>query len=195
MAAPPPPVGPVAFHRLRPDNSCHLIIGDRTVLIPHHPTHEWLAYLGDQALHRIFPGMTTPADEHWLHEQLIDPDTAFDVPDVRLITRAVIGEVTGLPWYVAVRLANLAGAAWILVDPMSLLRGTDLLALPVRRALSVVYLIQREGAKDDAERATTDRELWAIPDGEQPSWTPEQQASSFAAFRAAVGPRARAGGA
>jgi hypothetical protein len=195
MPAPPPPAEPAAFHRLRADNSCHLSIGGHDITIPHHPTNMWLAYLADQALHRVFPGMLRRQDEAWIHAQLADHDTAFDVPQIRQISRAVVAEVTGLPWYVAARLASVAGTGWFLADPVALMRGIDMLALPVRRTLSVVYLLQREGAKDDNERAYLDRELWAIPNGEKPSWTPEQQSSSFAEFRAmraAIGARAAA---
>lgn len=193
MASSLPPVPPAAFHRIRPDNACHLIVGSRVLTVAHHPTKTWLAYLGDQALHRIFPGLLRRQDQAWIHEKLADRTSRFDIPHVRDMSRDVITAVTGLPWYTAVRLANVAGTAWFIADPTALLRGVDLLALPVRRTLSVVYALQREGAKDDADRAAIDRDLWALPDGERPAWTPEQQQSSFAAFRAALPARARQG--
>lgn len=183
--APPPPVDPAAFARLRDDNRTTVLLGGRRLKLRHHNTRMWLAHLADQALMRIFPGFLPEDDQAWLYTQLADPTTTFDVPQLRAMSHAVVADVTGLPWYVAARLANLAGRGWFLLDPITLTKGVDLLDLPARRALSVVYLLQRQGCSDEDEKITLDRELWAVPAGEQPpSWTPEQQSSSFAAFRA-----------
>lgn len=179
-----PPADPANFHRMPHGNTTTIAVGTRLIHIPHHPTVTWLGHLADQALHHIFPGMLNPHDQHWIFQLLADPATTFDVPDVHRIARNITADITALPWYVSARLANSAGRYWLLADGAALLRGVDLLAYPIRRTLAVIYGMNREGCKDDDERAMFDRELWATPEGEKPQWTPTQQASSFAAFRA-----------
>lgn len=179
------PAEPVVFQRLTNDNSCRLGLGGRKITLRHRPTVDWLAALADQKLHTIMPGMLRDKDVRWYMSLLADPTCAFDLRDSHAITHAVIREVTGVPWWTAVRLANAAGRSWFLADPATLMRGVDMLALPIRRTLSVVYVLAVETCENDRERAVLDADLFRPPEGTEPAWTAVQQAASFAAFRQA----------
>lgn len=193
MAASPNPAEPVIFERLAEDNSCRIGLGGRRITLRHKPTRLWLAALADQKLHLIMPGMLRERDMRWYMSLLADPREGFDLPDSHRITHAVVREVTGLPWWAAVRLANAVGRSWFLADPAALLRGVDLLALPIRRVLSVVYVFAAESCEKDHDRAVLDADLFRPPEGVEPAWSAVQQAASFAAFRQANAMFARPG--
>lgn len=181
----PSPVEPVLFARLRGDNACTVALGGRRLRLGHRPTVRWLDALADQRLHAIMPGMLGDGDLGWYMQQLTDPRTSFDLKDSHKITHAVIRETTGLPWWTAVRLANALGRSWFLADAQALLRGVNLLRVPIRRALAVVYLFAAEGCQNERDRAVLDNDLFRPPEGYEPAWTAVQQAASFAAFRSA----------
>lgn len=184
MAAQPPPTEPVSFKRLRNDNSCVFALDGRIIELPHRETLQWLAALADEELGRIVPAMLKKRDLTWVFTQLADSRSPFDMPLLRHIARTVVREVTGLPWWAAVRLANAAGRSWFLADATVLMRGPDLLEMPIRRSLSIVYLIAAEGCENDRDRAILDNDIFRAPEGEDNSWSAQQQATSMAAFRA-----------
>lgn len=178
------PAEPARFARLTSDNSCRFALGGRVIDVPHRPTVKWLAALSEQQLYLIVPGMLREDDARFVHQVLADPDCAFDVAQSRRIYEAVVNDVCGVPWWVAVKLASAAAHNWFILDPVSLSKGIDLLTLPIRRTLSVVYLLAIDSCKDEDERIIFENDMFRPPEGHQPAWTPVQQASSFAAFRA-----------
>lgn len=182
------PADPVLFARLREDNACTVALAGRRLTLHHRPTVRWLGALADQQLHTIMPGMLSTQDMHWYMHLLTDPRSRFDLQDSRKITHAVVREVTGLPWWAAVRLANALGRSWFLADSLALVKGVNLLAVPIRRALSVAYLFAAETCENERDRAVLDADLFRAPEGYEPAWTAVQQAASFAAFRAATAP-------
>lgn len=180
------PAEPVLFDRLRDDNACTVSLAGQRLRLKHRPTVQWLSALADQQLHVIMPGMLRTRDVRWYMTLLADPRTGFDLKDSRRITDAVIREVTGLPWWTAARLANALGRSWFLADASALLRGVNLLALPIRRTLSIVYVFASETCENERDRIMLDNDLFRAPDGYETAWSPEQQATSFAAFRMAA---------
>src|SRR4029079_2646165 len=185
MAATANTAEPVVFARLADDNSCRIALGGRAITLRHRPTVQWLDALADQELHRIMPGMLRERDVRWYMGQLADPRVRCDVRDSHRIARAVVREVTGLPWWAAVKLANALGPSWFLADPTALLPAVDMLSLSVRRAVSVIYVLAAEGCEKDRDRAALDADLFRPPEGTEDPWTAVQQAASFAAFRQA----------
>lgn len=193
MAVSVNPADPVIFQRLTGDNSCVVGLGGEKLKLKHRPTSQWLAALADQKLNEIMPGMLRDPDVRWYMSQLADPRIGFDLKDSERVTHAVIREVTGVPWWAAVRLANSLGRSWFLADPAALMRGVDLLTLPVRRTLSIVYVFATETCENDRDRAVLDADLFRPPDGYEPAWSAVAQAASFAAFRSANAVFARPG--
>lgn len=179
------PAEPVIFSRLRDDNVCVFALGGHRLRLRDRPTSAWLSALGNQALHEIMPGMLKPRDMRWYVSQLADSYTAFDVADSHKVTHAVVQAVCGIPWWAAVRLANALGRSWFLADPSALLRGVNLLDLPIRRTLACTYVFAAESCKDDKERAALDIDLFRPPEGFEDKVSAVQQAASFAAFRTA----------
>lgn len=180
------PADPVLFDRLRDDNACTVALAGQRLRLKHCPTKQWLAALADQKLHMIMPGMLRDRDVRWYMSLLADPRTGFDLKDSHRVTHAVVREVTGVPWWTAVRLANALGRSWFLADASALLRGVNLLALPIRRVMSIVYLFAAETCENERDRIMLDNDLFRAPDGYETAWSPEQQATSFAAFRMAA---------
>lgn len=178
------PAEPARFARFTGDNSCRFALGGRVIDVPHRPTVKWLAALSEQQLHLIVPGMLRDGDARFYHLALADPDLAFDIAQSRRVYEAVINDVCGVPWWVAVKLASAAAHNWFIADPVALGRGVDMLTMPIRRTVSFIYLLALEGLKDEEERIMFENDVFRPPEGHQPAWTPVQQASSFAAFRA-----------
>lgn len=178
------PTDPVVFARLRNDNGCALAVDGRVLRVRNRPTVEWLDALSTQKLHKIVPGMLKNRDAQWLTGLLADPDNTLDTGDLRKMYEAVVLHVTGMPWWAAVRLANSTAIMWTLIDSVALTKNVDLLSIPIRRALAVVYTLALESCKEDKDRAILDNDIFRAPEGVAPSWSPEQQAASFAAFRA-----------
>jgi hypothetical protein len=184
MAAQTSPADPVIFKRLTRDNTCLFAVAGEIIRLPHRDTIDWFAALADEELGRIIPGMLRRRDRQWLMTELANPRSTFDMPQLRRVAHNIVREVTGIPWWAAARLANAAGRAWFQLDPSAYLRGGDLTSVPIRRALSIVYFIAAEGCENDRDRAILDSDLFRAPEGENPGWSAEQQATSMAAFRA-----------
>lgn len=183
---------PINFDHLRADNTTTLTLGSRVLRLPHHHTQTWLAALTGGQLHRIIPGMLDLEDQTWYLRQLADPCTGFDIDNHRRLCWAVIGHVTGYPWWTAIRLAHGAANSWHIAEPLALTKGVDLLTLPIRRTLSVIYLLAVQSCTKDEDRLMLDNDLYRPPDGVAGlTWTPQQQAASFSAFRAALHSRGR----
>lgn len=181
------PAEPVLFDRLHDDdNACTVSLAGQRLRLRHRPTRLWLAALADQKLHEIMPGMLRERDLRTYMMSLADPRTGFDLKDSHKITHAVVREVTGVPWWTAVRLANALGRSWFLADGSALLRGVNLLALPIRRTLSITYVLASETCENERDRIVLDNDLFRAPEGYDVPWTAEQQSSSFAAFRMAA---------
>lgn len=185
MAGSVNPAEPVIFARLAPDNSCTFALDGHRIRLRHRPTVQWLAALADQDLHDIMPGMLREKDLRWYMGMLADPRCSFDLKDSHRIRDAIIREITGIPWWAAVRLANALGRSWFLAEGAALLRNVNLLDLPVRSLMSVVYAFAAETCENERDRAVLDADLFRPPDGYEPAWTAVQQAASFAAFRSA----------
>lgn len=179
------PGDPIVFGRLRDDNTCTIALGDQVLRLKEHPTRQWLDALAEQRLSDIMPGMLRRRDQRWFYRQLISHDTSMDVADTRRIAEEVIRHVTGIPWWAAVRLAHSAASSWFRLDAIVLIRGVDLLAVSIRRTLSAIYALAAEGCQEEKDRAMLDNDIFRPPEGVEVAWTPEQQATSFAAFRAA----------
>lgn len=187
------PADPVLFARLREDNACTVALDGRRLTLRHQPTVRWLDALADQRLQAIMPGMLDEDDLHFYVARLTDPRCRFDLKDSRRITDTVIREVTGLDWWAAVRLANALGRSWFLADGAALMRGVNLLAVPVRRTLEVTYAFAAETCNNERDRAILDADLFRPPEGYEPVWNAVAQAASFAAFRSATGRVTRSG--
>lgn len=101
-------------------------VADTWILVPARPAADWLELLmgepGDWDMDAIFPGLAEDPD-NLVNESLwageITPQELEDK------TLELISTVSGRPWYVAMRMIQLAQASWSVLGTTLLLHGID----------------------------------------------------------------------
>lgn len=112
----------------------------RTVEIPAMPAAGWLAALmpRDWGLGDVFPGLLEPDDAEWVDDQIAQGDISEE--DLEAVQRNVLSTVTGRPWYVSMRLIQLASGSWDVLGA-DILMQADATVLSIAGWLDVLYLV------------------------------------------------------
>jgi hypothetical protein len=122
------------------------------------PVADLMGILATGRLSGIIPGRLPPDQAQVWARHLMDPDTSFDIADADAVARVVTEHITGVPAETAVTLAAWLAADWLLLDGYHLRRGVDLLSLPPRRLMAVLYAFRVEHTSD--KRDDTDAQLF-----------------------------------
>lgn len=98
-----------------------VLVCDEWIPIPAHPAATWIEQFmgGDPELDAIFPGFCSDEDQEYVNECLFNG--CLDVGSVQRLTLDLISQVSGRPWWVAVRMVMIAETRWsILTSDMTL---------------------------------------------------------------------------
>ena len=104
------------------------------------PAAGWLAVLlpKDWGLGDVFPGLLEPDDADWVDDQIAQGDISED--DLEAVQLNILSTVTGRPWYVSMRLIQIASGAWDSIGA-DILTQADAAVLSIAGWLDVLYLV------------------------------------------------------
>ncbi len=145
--------------------------------IPALPAVDWLTVLmtDDPALDDIFPGLLDEADQDVVTEAMLDGH----LEETFSVCLDIITAVSGRPWYIAMRLIDVARTSWHVLGAEMLLKGVDAEKLSLSGWLDILVLTIMKNI-DPKDAAMFTMRLEAPPadiEVEQPE--PEMSVSSF----------------
>ena len=126
-ASPPPQLpelvtNPVAS--LRPFVAEVLVCGS-WISVPALPAAAWVEqFMGDDTdLDLVFPGLCSEEDQDAVGQALLEG--CLDIPGLQRLTLDLISQVAGRPWWVAVRMIQIAELRWSILGADLVLRRID----------------------------------------------------------------------
>lgn len=168
--------------------------------LPHLDTRTWLDALVLQppgCWFQLIPAQLAADDGDRLFARLTDPHDPLDLDDLEHAAITVLGQVCGVDFFAACRLAALAYGAWMIFDGWAVSVGFDPLREPIARVLAAVYTWRRALCTKESELARLDAEIWQPApvttasgrprQAEPPNWTDEQESASFMAALSNLG--------
>ncbi len=147
--------------------------------IPAHPAVFWLSILMDSEpdFWDLFPGCLDEEDQDAINEAMLEGSLGVESLDE--ICLDIVATISARPWWVAIRLIELARANWHVLGAEMLMRGVDATRLSLAGWLDVLLLTVMRNI-DPKEVTMFTMKLEQIPaylQIEQPE--PEMNASSF----------------
>lgn len=108
--------------------------------IPALPATDWLAILmtAEPELEDLFPGLLEESEQELLEDALLDG--FISVEECYGITLDIISMVAGRPWWVAMRLIQMALTSWQVLGAELILKGVDSEKLSLSAWLDVLLL-------------------------------------------------------
>jgi len=109
--------------------------------VPAVPAVDWLQHLMSPDADPLdaFPGMLSDGDQELINDALLDGAVSMD--DVYETCLNVITNVSGRPWWVTLRLVEVAKQSWHSLGAEMLLRGVDATKLSLSGWLDVLLLL------------------------------------------------------
>lgn len=127
-----------ALASLRPSDTEVYVAGE-WVLVPAQTAADWLELLmGDLEPAVIFPGLCDAEDQEWVDDCL--RDGVISVPEVERITLNLIEAVSGKPWWITLRMINIAERKWGVVGTDLLRQGIDATRMSLAAWLDVLWV-------------------------------------------------------
>lgn len=108
--------------------------------VPTLPATDWLAILmtAEPELEDLFPGLLEESDQNLVEEALLDG--VISLEECYGITLDIISAVSGRPWWVAMRLIQMALGSWQVLGAEMILKGVDADRLSLSAWLDVLLL-------------------------------------------------------
>lgn len=114
-------------------------VGGEWIKVPAYPAADWLELLmGPLELFAIFPGLCSEEDQEFVEDCLAEGVvTANDVDDATL---DLIETVSGRPWWITLRMVNVAETKWSVLGADMALHGVDATKLSLSGWLDVLWV-------------------------------------------------------
>lgn len=111
------------------------------VIIPPIPAADWLAVLMGEDLwaEDLFPGLLGEDDKAWVEDCLFAGD--LELSEMHDLAMEILGQVSGRPWWVTLRVIGTAKANWDVIGGELALRGVDATKLSLGAWLDVTTLL------------------------------------------------------
>lgn len=134
---------------------------------------EWLELLmGELDLELIFPGLLSDDDRELVEELLLDEEMTLD--ELQRRSLEIIAEVSGRPWWVALRMIDLAQSRWSVFGGALVMAGVRSDMIPLGAWLDAVWVITFDSLPKDKWTMLASL-IEALP----PSEMPEDRMDAF----------------
>lgn len=157
-------------------------VAGREVAIPAMCAADWLHTLMNVNLTTddVFPGLLDDDDHQFVEEQLHSGGFSYD--DCQELALEIIAQVSGRPWWVALRLISVARNSWDALGG-DMVEKTDAATMPLGGWLDALFLLVVRTI-EDSKRTMFLMKLEIAPEGwgSNPEETVEMSADAFMAM-------------
>jgi len=133
----------------------------------------------DIDLEMIFPGLLEGEDQELVNDLLLDGE--FQVTDLERRALEIVSEVSGRPWWVALRMIQLAEMRWSILGAKLIWAGINPTAIPLGAWLDALWVAIFESLSKDQWTMLASL-IEAIPASEMPEDPLESLEMSSEAF-------------
>lgn len=145
---------------------CVISVGRETVEVPALNAAGWLELLiGDLDLELIFPGLLEEDDQDFVNEMLLTGD--LGVGDLERRALDVIAEASGRPWWVAIRMVQLAQHNWSMLGGRLARSGVNPSQVPFGAWLDALWVTMFENLAQEKWTELVSA-IEAVPPSEMP---------------------------
>lgn len=138
-----------------------------TVTVPALSAAEWLELLMGEVvdLDLVLPGLLTDDEQEMVNELLLDGK--LTLVDLERRALEVVAEVSGRPWWVALRMIQLASLRWSILGTGVILTRVDTHAVPLGAWLDTLWHVIFQSLPQDQWTMMSSM-IEALPESEMP---------------------------